>query len=207
MPFELCVIDLDNTLYEADSGVFARMDERMTDFVANALGVDRDEANRMRVEYWRRYGTTLRGLMLHHGLAPEPFLEHVHDVGVETMLAPDPELDRALARLPGRKVIHTNGIREHAERVLKALGVAHHFARIYDIRFDDYRPKPDARLLARLLAEEGVPPHRTLVVDDMPENLAAARKLGCRTVLITKDNKTGAWDFQAPSIHKLMEML
>ena len=101
MPFDLAVIDLDNTLYAADNGVFARMDQRMTDFVANELGVGDEEANRLRIEYWKTYGTTLRGMMLHHGMEAEPFLHYVHDVNAHELIGPDNELDAALARLPG----------------------------------------------------------------------------------------------------------
>lgn len=206
MPFDLAVIDLDNTLYAADNGVFARMDQRMTDFVANELGVGDEEANRLRIEYWKTYGTTLRGMMLHHGMEAEPFLHYVHDVNEHELIGHDTELDAALARLPGRKVIHTNGIREHAERILNALGVAHHFERIYDIRFDRYLPKPNKDLLAALLIAEGVPPARTLVVDDKANNLAAARELGCKTVWITHE-PGGQWDFHIPSMHHLPDRL
>ncbi|MDX8402498.1 MAG: pyrimidine 5'-nucleotidase [Mariprofundaceae bacterium] len=202
MPFDLAIFDLDNTLYAADAGVFARMDERMTAFIQAELGIEREAADRLRVEYWRRYGSTLRGLALHHGLEPEPFLAHVHDVGAEDMLAPDPALDAALSRIRCRKVIHTNGILEHAERVLAALGVRHHFARIYDIRFNDYRPKPDRDTLAAVLAAEGASPARTLVVDDMAENLLTARELGCKTVLIHHE-PDGRWDWHLPRVHDL----
>lgn len=204
MPFDLAVIDLDNTLYEADSGVFARMDKRMTAYVMRELGVDEVEANRLRIKYWKDYGTTLRGLMLHHSVDAEPFLHDVHDVGAHELLQPDPELDTALARLPGRKVIHTNGIREHAERILNALGIAHHFDRIYDIRFDNYIPKPSKELLQKLLDAEGVAPSRALVVDDMVDNLQAAHDLGCKTVWITRA-PDGRWHFHLPSVHHLPE--
>ncbi|MDQ7001054.1 MAG: pyrimidine 5'-nucleotidase, partial [Mariprofundus sp.] len=137
MPFDLAVIDLDNTLYAADSGVFARMDKRMTEFVANELGVNSEEADRLRVKYWREYGTTLRGMMLHHGMDAEPFLKDVHDINAHEILGKDEALDMALERLPARKVIHTNGIREHAEKILETLGIAHHFGAIYDIRFNN----------------------------------------------------------------------
>ncbi len=206
MPFDLAVIDLDNTLYAADSGVFARMDERMTAFISAELGIGREAANRMRVEYWRRYGTTLRGLMLHHGMEPEAFLRDVHDIDVHEILGEDPELDAALSRLPGRKVIHTNGIREHAERILRALGIARHFGRIYDIRFDDYMPKPSAETLKRLIEAEGATPARTLVVDDMPDNLRVARSIGCRTVLIHHE-PDGRWDYHIPRFHDLPDAL
>ena len=207
MDFELLVIDLDNTVYRADSGVFARMDARMTAFVARELGVDEDTANELRLRYWRQYGTTLRGLMLHHGVEPEPFLREVHDIDIAAMLAPDPELDAALARLPGRKVIHTNGIREHAERVLAALGVARHFDAIHDIRFHDYRPKPCADTLAKLIAHEGARPAGTLVVDDMEDNLAAARRAGARTALIAPEPPRERWDFHAATLPELAARL
>ena len=207
MPFDLAVIDLDNTLYTADSGVFARMDKRMTAFVASELDVDKEEANRLRVEYWKAYGTTLRGMMLHHGMEPEAFLRDVHDIDAHEILKKDKNLDIALGRLPGRKVIHTNGIREHAERILETLGVSHHFAGIYDIRFNNYIPKPSMETLARLIRQEGFTPARTLVVDDMAANLRVARQLGCKTVWITHEKETGAWDYHIPHFHHLPDVL
>jgi len=158
MPFDLAVIDLDNTLYAADNGVFARMDKRMTAFVAKELDVDPEEADRLRVKYWKEYGTTLRGMMLHHGMEAEAFLHDVHDIDAHEILKADPELDAALARLPGRKIIHTNGILEHAERSLEALGIAHHIEAIYDIRFNDYIPKPCKATLAKLIQTEWATP-------------------------------------------------
>lgn len=207
MPFDLTVIDLDNTLYAADSGVFDRMDKRMTAFVASELDVESAEANRLRVKYWKKYGTTLRGMMLHHGMEPEAFLHDVHDIDAHEILEKDENLDIALGRLPGRKVIHTNGIREHAERILETLGIAHHFERIYDIRFNNYIPKPSMETLAKLIEQEGVTPQRTLVVDDMAANLEVASQLGCKTVWITHETENGTWDYHVPSFHHLPERL
>ncbi len=206
MPFDLAVIDLDNTLYAAGSGVFARMDRRMTAFVANALNVSGEEADRLRRKYWKQYGTTLRGMMLHHDMAPEAFLHEVHDINAHELLEKDAALDAALTQLSGRKVIHTNGIREHAERVLGVLGVAHHFVAIYDIRFNDYIPKPSRQTLARLIRTERASAVRTLVVDDMADNLQAAKELGCTTVWITHE-KGDAWDFHIPEFHHLPDAL
>jgi len=206
MPFDLAVIDLDNTLYAADNGVFARMDKRMTAFVAKELEVDPEEADRLRVKYWKEYGTTLRGMMLHHGMEAEAFLHDVHDIDAHEILKADDELDDALARLPGRKVIHTNGILEHAERILGALGIAHHFEAIYDIRFNNYIPKPCKETLAMLINAEGASPERTLVVDDMADNLKVARELGCKTVWITHE-PDGHWDYHIPRFHHLPELL
>ncbi|MFC1536288.1 pyrimidine 5'-nucleotidase [Pseudomonadota bacterium] len=207
MPFDLAVIDLDNTLYSAESGVFARMDKRMTAYVANELNVDSNTADELRVKYWKEYGTTLRGMMLHHGMEPEGFLFDVHNINADELLERDEALDAALFRLPGRKVIHTNGIREHAERILEALGLLHHFERIYDIRFNNYIPKPSQETLAMLIKEERSTAERTIVVDDMPDNLAVAAALGCKTVWITHNHdpqtNEGRWDYHLPSFHSL----
>jgi len=206
MPFDLAVVDLDNTLYRASSGVFARMDARMNRFIIQHLSVDEDEANRLRRIYWDRYGTTLRGLMLHHGIDPEAFLHEVHDIGVETLLSADRELDAALEIMPGRKVIHTNGTREHAERVLAALDIRHHFHAIYDIRFNDYRPKPCHETLAMLLVAEHTPPARAIVIDDMADNLAAAARLGAHTAWIS-DGESTQWHFCSVTVAQLARRL
>lgn len=206
MPFDLAIIDLDNTLYAANNGVFARMDERMTRFVASELGLCESDANTLRVRYWKQYGTTLRGMMLHHGMEPEPFLKYVHDIDVHELLAPDHKLDAALNHLPGRKVVHTNGTREHASRVLESLGILHHFQAIYDIRFNRYKPKPCQRTLASLIGVEGAKPSRTLVVDDMVNNLQAARDLGCQTALVGH-GQDDSWDFHVASFHRLPNVL
>ncbi len=203
MHFELIVVDLDNTLYAADCGVFAHMDERMTAFVSRELGVDEKQANDMRLDYWRRYGTTLRGLILHHGMEPEGFLHEVHDIAVHEMLQPDAMLDEALSALSGRKVIHTNGTREHAARVLAALGIERHFSAIYDIRFNAYMPKPCSTTLGFLLEAEGVSAANTLVIDDMEDNLAAAREIGAQTALVSAKVSREPWDFHAATFPDL----
>ncbi len=199
----LFVVDLDNTLYDADSGVFQRMNTRITEYIRRTLSVGWKEAEKRRVAYWRRYGTTLRGLMLHHQVDPEDFLRDVHDVRVEELLGPDPALVKALECLPGRRVIHTNGTREHAERVLRALGASHCFHRIYDIRFHDYRPKPCLEGLRRLLAEEGIPAERSMVIDDMPDNLDVARHLGAATCLVRgmgNADGVGSWTYEVSGL-------
>jgi len=203
VPFSLIVVDLDNTLYAADNGVFARMDKRMTAFICHALDMGHVEADALRVRYWRQYGTTLRGLVLHHGIEPEDFLHDVHDVNAHELLCENVQLDALLDQLPGRKVIHTNGIYEHAERVLHALGVRHHFEKIYDIRYNKYLPKPCATTLKMLLNDEGALPARTLVLDDMQENLAVAKELGAQTCWVSADQSQHDWDYQVAVIEEL----
>jgi len=203
MPIELAVIDLDNTLYAADSGVFSRMDQRMTAFIARELHLSEIDADALRVQYWRTYGTTLRGLMLHHAVEPELFLHDVHDIDAHELLVENEALNRKLRQLPMRKVIHTNGTREHAERILDALGVRHHFSEIYDIRFNDYIPKPCKSTLKRLLDREGAAPADTVVVDDMEDNLQVAQELGTRTCWVSSEKRAHRWDGQVENFESV----
>lgn len=184
------VFDLDNTLYPPSINLFEQIDHRMRDYIATALGISPDDAFRIQKQYFFEYGTSLRGLMHRHGMDPAPFLEHVHDIDV-TMLAPAPALDAALAALPGRKLIHTNGSTRHAERIMDRLGVTHHFDAVYDIVAASYTPKPEPGPYADLLSRFSVDPRRAVMVEDMARNLAPAADLGMTTVWVRNDTDHG----------------
>ncbi len=204
----LLVVDLDNTLYHADSGLFAQMDDNINRFIRDRLGLSWEEADAMRLRYWRQYGTTLGGLMQHHGIEPEAFLHAAHNLEIDQSLNAAPQLEAELGRLPMRKVIHTNGTREHAERVLLRLGIRHHFSTIYDIRFRHYQPKPCGETLKFLLDQEACPPRQALVIDDVADNLRAAQSIGCATAWITRSPQPDtAFDHHAPSIEALLHRL
>lgn len=177
------VFDLDNTLYPASQNLFAQIDKRMTAFIGEALGVDKDEAYRLQKQFLGEYGTTLAGLMNKHGMPPGPFLDFVHDIDV-SVLPPDPTLSDAIAALPGRKFIFTNGTVEHAERVMNRLGVAAHFEDIFDIVAGDYSPKPNPEIYPAMLARFGLVPEKTAFFEDMARNLSPAHALGMTTILV-----------------------
>ena len=177
------VFDLDNTLYPADCNLFAEIDLRMGEFIARYLGVPYPYARHLQKSYYRQFGTTLSGLMLVHKMRPEPFLDYVHDID----LTPVPELPRlkaALARLPGRKLIYTNGSRRHAERVAGRLGVLDEFEDIFDIVASDYVPKPRRQPYEQFVARHGVTATEAAMFEDMPHNLAVPHALGMATVLV-----------------------
>lgn len=176
------IFDLDDTLYPASNGMFAEISQRITRRVADTLGVPDDEARAVQKQYWRQYGTSLRGLIVHHGIDPEPFLADVHDVAVERHLSADPGLRALLLRLSGRRHVFTNSPREYAERVLRALGVDDLFDQVFDIRHSDLRPKPDPHAYLRVLSALGTDGGRCLFVDDAPRNLPPARDHGMTTV-------------------------
>ena len=188
------VFDLDNTLYRADSRVFAQIEARMTLFVQDCLGLDREEARRMQKSYYREHGTTLGGLMRMHDVDPEEYLAFVHNVDLSVLEA-DIRLAAAIASLPGRRFIFTNGCRHHAQRVLDRLALSHLFEEHWDIRTIGFCPKPDPKSYRAVLSGVNASPLQTAYFDDIPRNLVPARALGCTTVLVHNDLQ---WSRQGP---------
>jgi putative hydrolase of the HAD superfamily len=181
--------DLDDTLHDASHSIFRQIDTRMTDYVERHLEVDRDEANRLRTLYWRRYGATLLGLVRHHAVDPAHFLHETHDFDVAALVRAERGLTRLFARLPGRKVLLTNAPMAYASRVLRALAVHRHFRASYTIEkmrvHGTFRPKPSRMMLRAMLARERVRASDAVLVEDSTTNLKAARALGFHTVLMT----------------------
>lgn len=184
------LLDLDNTLHDATPHVFPRIDRAMTEYVARRLGLPEDEASALRVHYWRRYGATMLGLVRHHGVDPHEFLREAHPFpDLHRIVARDHGLRDALRRLPGRKVVVTNAPDAYASRVVRSLGVAAQLdglIAIESMRFAGrFLPKPSRSMLAKLVARMRVPASRCILVEDSPQNLAAARACRLRTVLVT----------------------
>lgn len=177
------VFDLDNTLYCAATDLFSAIDRRMAEFISNALQVDGPEAKRIQKDYFRDYGTTMRGLMVNHDIDPEIFLEFVHAIDV-TVLSPDAALDSALGRLEGTKYVFTNGSLDHAIKVMDRLGVTRHFAAIFDIAAAGYVSKPDPGAYRALVARHRIRPAETVIFEDLSRNLAPAADLGMTTVWV-----------------------
>ncbi len=191
---EAWIFDLDNTLYPADSDLFVQVDARMTAFVQDVLGLDFDSARAVQKAYYRDHGTTLNGLMTVNGIDPEDFLASVHDIDL-SVLTPDPALASALALLPGRRFVFTNGCRNHAERVLARLKLESLFDEIWDIRTIDYRPKPDERSYRAVLAKADVAAEKCAMFEDVARNLVPAHDLGWTTVWLRNGS---AWSKQGP---------
>ena len=177
------IFDLDNTLYPPGSEFMALMESRMTDFVARETGLPRDQARALQKKYLQEHGTTLAGMMAHHGIAPEPFLTEVHDISMDT-LHPIPELVEAIARLPGRRLVFTNGDARHAARVLAHLGLDHLFEDVFHIAAADYIPKPRPEAFERMIARHHVEPRASAFFEDSERNLEPAAGLGMTTVLV-----------------------
>jgi putative hydrolase of the HAD superfamily len=177
------VFDLDNTLYPAECNLFSQVDRRMGEFIARELGVPYEHARHLQKSYYRQFGTTLAGLMRVHKMAPEPFLDYVHDIDL-SVVPEAPELRAALSALPGRKLIFTNGSRRHAERVADKLGVLDLFEGISDIASCGFSPKPSAEAFDAMIAHHGVAAQEAAMFEDLPQNLEVPHALGMATVLV-----------------------
>lgn len=188
---ETWVFDLDNTLYPASSSLFPQIDLRMRRFISERLHMPLDDAFRLQKSYYRQFGTTLRGLMLVHGIEPGAFLDYVHDIDC-TVLDEAPRLDAVLGRLEGRKIVFTNGSERHAVNVLGRLGIARHFEGIFDIAAAGYIPKPDPGTYKLMADRHAVAPAAAAMFEDIHRNLVPAAAIGMTTVWVRQDNHPDA---------------
>lgn len=199
------VFDLDNTLYDAESHIFAEVGRRMTDFVASHLQIPYEEADIKRKHFYKTYGTTLRGMMTEHGMEPDIFLKHVHDVDVTTV-TPCEITKVSLAHLPGRRFVFTNAPRAFAEVMVAHLGIAHYFEGIFAIEDAAYVPKPNVETYHVFLKKYGIDPATACMFEDMEVNLRTAHDLGMSTVWFHGKNVRPE-DLNYPHTHHTSEKL
>ena len=175
------IFDLDNTLYCADSGIFAQIEGRMTDYVMAYLKLPREQAYARQKELYRQYGTTLNGLMHEHGASPEDYLHYVHDIDLSS-LGTDRALVEVIEKLPGRRFVFTNGCRDHAARILERLGMTGLFDAVWDIRTMGFQPKPRIEAYECVVAASGIACDQAAMFDDLRHNLVPAARLGMTTI-------------------------
>jgi putative hydrolase of the HAD superfamily len=177
------VFDLDNTLYPHHLNLWGQVDNRIRAYIAGFLKINEDEAFRLQKDYYRRYGTSMRGLMIEHGMQPDDYLEVVHQID-HSPIEPNPALGAALERLPGRKLILTNGTRKHADAVMRRLAIHDRFEDVFDIVAAELEPKPAPQTYERFLVLHGVAPERAAMFEDLARNLEVPHGLGMTTVLV-----------------------
>ena len=214
------LFDLDNTLHDAGAFVFPALKLSMRSYIQQQLQVDADEAIRLNLHYWNRYGATLLGLVRHHGVDAAHFLHHTHGLpGLEAQVRAHRHDIAALARLPGRKFILTNAPRAYALRVLGALGIGHLFEGVFAIEdmamFGQLRPKPDARMLRRVAVRLRVPAHHCVLVEDTLAHQRAARRVGMATVwmqrfarrLVSAEARAPRWSMRPAYVDRRVRAL
>jgi putative hydrolase of the HAD superfamily len=183
---ETWVFDLDNTLYPHHVNLWQQVDGRIGEYIANYLQVPAVEARRIQKDYYRRYGTSMRGMMSEHGVSADDFLAYVHRID-HSPLEPNPAMGAAIARLPGRKLVLTNGSTDHAEKVLQRLGIGSHFEAVFDIIAAELEPKPAPQTYRKFLDLHGVDPASSAMFEDLARNLVIPHQLGMTTVLVVPD--------------------
>lgn len=210
---ESWIFDLDNTLYPPEADLFALIDVRMTDYIARLLEVDAPAARALQKGWFHDHGTTLAGLMREHHVDPVDFLAHVHDIALDR-IAPDPVLNAAIARLPGRRLIYTNGDAGYAQRVLAKLGLDGLFEHVHDIHACAYVPKPDPSGYATLVASHTIDPTRAAFFEDMARNLKPAKALGMTTIWVNNGSEWGSEgshpdfiDYETPALAPFLTAL
>lgn len=189
------IFDLDNTLYPAAADLFALIDVRMAAYIARLLGCEADHARIVQKRYFLDHGTTLSGLMRHHGVDPHDFLAFVHDIELDRLVI-DIELVAHMEALPGRKLVFTNGDAPYAQRVLDRLGLGHCFEAIHDIHATGYRPKPDPSGYTMLRDDFGIDLAHAAFFEDMARNLKPAKALGMSTIWLNNGSEGGHLDAQ-----------
>ena len=196
------IFDLDNTLYPPGTEFMALIEGKIKDFVSRQTGLPPDEAWDLQKRYLNAHGTALAGLMAFHGVEPHAFLDEIHDVSLDS-LQPDPELRAALARLPGRRLVFTNGSAWHAERVLDRLDLADLFDEVFHLEAAQLISKPDPAAFDLFIKAHAVTPAESAFFEDRAINLEPAARLGMTTVLVgprAAENADRFVDFRTPAI-------
>jgi putative hydrolase of the HAD superfamily len=179
--------DLDNTLYSRRLGVVSRIDRRINEYLAGRVGIPAADVDELRGQFWREHGTTLRGLTARHAVDPDDYLAYVHDIELDDLLEPAHELRALLGRVRGRKMVFSNASRAHARRVLRLLGVHDAFELVIGLEDLGYVPKPQPEAFRTAFDRASARAEGSALIDDLRPNLAAAKRLGMRTVWVTED--------------------
>ena len=187
--FKNWIFDLDNTIYDVKLALFSKISSRITQYIIKALSITSEEANLVRSNMYKKYGLTLTGLMREYGIAPDEYLDYIHDV-THPELKYDKQLKLNLNNLDGRKFIYTNASQNHAKKILSAMGIESEFEKILDIKATQYLPKPDPKSYKIMLKSFDISTHEienSIFIEDTANNLKPAKLLGLKTVWIEND--------------------
>ena len=187
------IFDLDNTLYSGQTKVFDQVDKKMSSFISKKLEISIDEAKKLKKDYFRKYSTTLSGMIKHHNIDANEFLEFVHDVNLD-FLGKNEKLEKEIANISGKKIIFTNGSKAHADNVTKKIGINKLFDGVFDIVEANFIPKPAIEAYKKLIQKYKIEPQYCIFIEDIARNLKPAHELGMKTVWI-KNNEPWAAEF------------
>ncbi len=185
------LFDLDNTLYSGQTKVFDQVDKKMSSFISKKLNVSLEEAKKIQKDYFHKYSTTLTGMIKHHKINADEFLEFVHDVDLG-FLKEDKGLENEISKIKGKKIIFTNGSKAHATNVTKKIGIDKLFDGVFDIVESNFIPKPSIEAYKMLIEKYKIEPQYCILVEDIARNLKPAYELGMKTVWIKNEEPWAA---------------
>ena len=180
------LFDLDNTLYSGKTKVFEQIDRKMSMYISKKLNVDITAAKEIQKNYFYEYNTTLNGMIKNHKIDPNEFLDFVHDINVD-FLKKDIELGQELKKLNGKKIIFTNGSRNHAINITQRIGIDQYFDDIFDIVDSKFIPKPSVEPYKKLIEKHKIDPNLCVFVEDIARNLKPAYEMGMKTIWIKNE--------------------
>jgi len=187
---KIWIFDLDDTLHDASSKIFPRINQSMTAYVSQKLNISHDAAHELRDQYWKVYGATLKGLMENYDVDPKEFLLKTHDAHeLSKFVKQSHALKNTLKKLKGKKIVFTNAPLHYAIAIIKSLKIERHFSAVYSIETTKYNPKPSLYAFRKILRHLGEKPHQCTMVEDDLANLKTAHKIGMKTVLVSRQNK------------------
>ena len=188
------IFDFDNTLFSSGMEIFPLINEKMTQYIEHHLCVERSEANRLRKLYWDRYGATLSGLVRHHAVVSKDFLKKTHDIGeLDSFASRSSRLIRLFRQLSGKKIVFSNSPAEYLEQMLRLLGIRHFLSEAFSIEATNMNPKPSMIGYRKLLKAHRLEAARCVMVEDSLSNLFAARRLGMKTIWVTRELNQPNW--------------
>ncbi len=188
------IFDFDNTLFSSGMEIFPLINEKMTQYIEHHLCVERSEANRLRKLYWDRYGATLTGLVRHHAVDSKDFLKKTHDIGeLDSFASRSSRLIRLFRQLSGKKIVFSNSPAEYLEQMLRLLGIRHFLSEAFSIEATNMNPKPSMIGYRKLLKTHRLEAARCVMVEDSLSNLFAARRLGMKTIWVTRELNQPNW--------------
>ena len=207
------LLDLDGVCYGSHNGyplekVFGLVSKRMTLFIQEKLGLDEKKSKELQTNYFYKYNTSLNGLMLHHNVIGDEFLQYVHDIDISFMKK-DKIMRNELENLNMEKFIFTNGSAQHAQNILTRLGIYDLFGKekVFDIKDAGYVPKPEAQTFDLMVKKFGINPKETIYIEDIAKNLSIGFERGCTTVWLINDEHFGKIDSDKDYISHKIENL
>jgi len=200
------IFDLDNTLHDAQSKIFPLVNTKMNEYISSYLDISLEDASSLRESYWERYGATLKGLIKHHNINPIDFLSVTHNLqDFNKLVHPENNLKKTLSKIQGRKIIYTNAPKTYTYKILKISKIFELFDEIFTIEDSNFIPKPDQDMMDAFLKKYDI--SEGFFIDDVKENLIAAKNSGLTTIWITnEENQPSYIDKKIEKISDLLSL-